>query len=160
MFIAGLILTAIAGAMQYKQAQEQARAQEQIAREQKKQQELNKRISDVKAARERAKLVREQRIKRAQMVAQGEALGGAGGSAMAGGTGSLTTRTAGELGFSQVTQDTGTRIFASNQRISGLNVDISNAQAQSALWGAVGGIGSGMFNAGGGWQTVGKKMGS
>jgi hypothetical protein len=160
MFLAGLIISAFAGAMQYKAAQDQAKAQTRIAEENKKQQEIQRRMADVKAARDRARTVRESRIKRATMVSQAEATGGAGGSALAGATGSLQTRAAGEIGFNLMGQAAGQKIFASNQAISGYNVDIAKAGANSALWGAVGGVGKGMFSAGGGWNQVGKMMGN
>jgi hypothetical protein len=158
MLFASLIVSAFSALMQHREVQKQAQAQDRIAKEQQKQQDIQQRISDVKASRERANLVRQQRIARASMVARGEATGGAGGSALMGGAGSLTSRTANEIGFNQMSQDAGRQVYASNARISQQNVNIANSQANSALWGAVGGVGSSVFSDAGGWNELGKRL--
>lgn len=149
--IIALAVTAFSAVQQYREARKQAKIQEDIAREQKKQQELQKRVADVKAARERAEIARNQRIRRATMVAGAEATGGAGGSALAGGAGSLLTRSASEVGFNLMGQAAGDKIFASNQRIGDLSIDASQSMSHSAMWGAVGKIAGGVFSATGGF---------
>ena len=76
----------------------------QAAKAQEKAQELSQRRADLEAARARRQQVREARIRRAQIIAQSQAVGGEGSSAEAGATGSLQSQLGANLSFLDQTQ--------------------------------------------------------
>lgn len=111
-------------------------AQRKATRLQQRQQELATRRSQRQA-------FREAQIRRAQTMASAQALGAVGGSAVAGGTASLSSQLGGALGFSS--------------QMSGLSKEIGIAQSQAATAGAVANLGGSVFQAAGGFDAFGKK---
>ena len=107
---------------------------------QKKAAAASKRQQDLSTTRSNRQAIREAQLRRAQAVAAGAAVGGLGGSAMAGGLSSLGSQLGSGLGFSS--------------QMSGLSADIEKFQSKAAMWGAVAGMGSSLFQAGGGFDGM------
>jgi uncharacterized protein YcfJ len=95
------------------------------------------RQQELQTARERRQVIREAQIRRAQTVAAGAQQGGLGGSSIAGGLSSLGSQLGSGLGFSTA--------------MSAMSSDINRYNQRAATWSSIAGIGSSMFQAGGGW---------
>lgn len=140
---------------------EQTSAIQGQAAEQRAQFAAQQRVADIKNARERAEMIRKGRVATAQVVNSGAANNVMGSSGVIGGTGSIATQTATNLG-----------VFGA---IAGNQVDILESQRRQGDYAAAGGIAQGnvqaaqgdmamgqsifnlggkIFDAGGGWKTV------
>ncbi|RTL05366.1 hypothetical protein EKK58_08170 [Candidatus Dependentiae bacterium] len=108
-------------------------AQRQAAKAARKQQELNTQRSNRQA-------IREAQLRRAEALAAASSMGALGGSAIAGGLGSLGSQLGSGLGFSS--------------QMSSLSADIEKFQQKAAMWGAVAGMGGSLFQAGGGFDGL------
>ena len=100
----------------------------------------SKRQQDLSTTRSNRQSIREAQLQRAQAVAAGVSMGAAGGSALAGGLGSLGSQLGSGLGFSS--------------QMSGLSADIEKFQQRAATWGAVASMGGSLFQAGGGFDGL------
>lgn len=98
------------------------------------------RQQELQTARERRQVIREAQIRRAQTVAAGAQQGGLGGSSIAGGLSSLGSQLGSGLGFSTA--------------MSAMSSDINRYNQRAATWSSIAGIGSSMFQAGGGWGAL------
>lgn len=99
-----------------------------------------KRQQDLSTTRSNRQAIREAQLQRAQAMAAGASMGAIGGSALAGGIGSLGSQLGSGLGFSS--------------QMSGLSAGIEKFQQKAAMWGAVAGMGSSLFQAGGGFDGM------
>ena len=107
---------------------------------QKKASRTAQRQQELQTARERRQAIRETQIRRAQTVAAGAQQGGLGGSSIAGGLSSLGSQLGSGLGFSTA--------------MSAMSSDINRYNQRAATWSSIAGIGSSIFQAGGGWDTL------
>jgi len=107
---------------------------------QKKAAAASKRQQDLSTTRSNRQSIREAQLQRAQAIAAGASMGAIGGSAMAGGLGSLGSQLGSGLGFSS--------------QMSGLSADIEKFQNRAATWGAVASMGGALFQAGGGFDGI------
>lgn len=107
--------------------------QKKAAAAQQKQQNLSTRRSQRQA-------IREAQIRRAQTLASAQALGGGGGSGVAGGLSSLGSQLGGSLGFSA--------------QMSGLSNQISVASTKANTFGGIASLGNSLFSAAGGFGTM------
>lgn len=105
---------------------------------QKKAAAASRRQQELATSRSNRQAIREAQLKRAQAIAAGAAMGGLGGSAMAGGLSSLGSQLGSGLGFSS--------------QMSGLSADIEKFQQRAATWGAIASMGGSLFQAGGGFE--------
>ena len=105
-------------------------AQKKAARASRRQQELSTQRSNRQA-------IREAQLQRAMAIAAASQMGALGGSALAGGLGSLGSQLGSGLGFSS--------------QMSSLSADIEKYQSRAATWGAVASMGGSLFQAGGGF---------
>ena len=124
--VIGAVATVGGTVMQYK-AQKKAAA-------------ASKRQQDLSTQRSNRQSIREAQLQRAQAVAAGASMGALGGSALAGGLGSLGSQLGSGLGFSS--------------QMSGLSADIEKFQQKAAMWGAVAGMGGSLFQLGGGFDGL------
>lgn len=92
------------------------KAEEQAALAQ-KQAKISQAVSGLKAQRERAQQLRQQRVIRGQVEAQGQVSGTTASSGIAGGVAGLQSTTASNLGFSLGTQQASEDIFTLGTRI-------------------------------------------
>jgi hypothetical protein len=107
-------------------------AQKKAAKAAQRQQELSTQRSNRQA-------IREAQLKRAQAIAAGASMGALGGSALAGGLGSLGAQLGSGLGFSS--------------QMSGLSADINKYSQKAETWGAVASMGGSLFQAAGGFSA-------
>lgn len=107
---------------------------------QKKAAKASKKQQDLSTTRSNRQAIREAQLQRAQAVAAGSSMGALGGSALAGGLGSLGSQLGSGLGFSS--------------QMSGLSADIEKFQQRAATWGAVASMGGSLFQAGGGFDGL------
>lgn len=110
---------------------------------QKKAAKAAKRQQDLSTTRSNRQAIREAQLQRAQAIAAGASMGAIGGSALAGGLGSLGSQLGSGLGFSS--------------QMSGLSADIEKFQQKAAMWGAVAGMGGTLFQLGGGFDAFRKQ---
>jgi len=126
--LAGTALSADAAQKQKKATKEQIRAQAGQQKEQKK-------IADTKAQRERRKVVQQ------QLKAQSDALVASGeqgaDSRTAGVTGSISTKSASNLGFAFQQQEASDTIFDLGLEASAASAKIASANAQAQIGGAL-----------------------
>lgn len=109
---------------------------------QKKAAKAAQRQQNLSTQRSNRQAIREAQLQRAQTIAAGASMGALGGSALAGGLGSLGSQLGSGLGFSS--------------QMSGLSADIEKFQRRAATWGAVAGMGSSLFQLGGGFDAMGQ----
>jgi hypothetical protein len=106
------VITAVATVASVAQGQRAARMQQRSFQEQ-------QRASELQARRSRVRAIRESQLLRSRTQATGQAMGAAGGSAMAGGLTSLSSQLGSTVGF--------------QTQMSGLSRNISEFESQSAL---------------------------
>jgi hypothetical protein len=111
-------------------------AQKKAAKAAQRQQELSTQRSNRQS-------IREAQLKRAQAIAAGASMGALGGSALAGGLGSLGAQLGSGLGFSS--------------QMSSLSADINKYSQKAETWGAVASMGGSLFQAAGGFDAFGNK---
>lgn len=126
--VIGAVATVGGTVMQYK-AQKKAAA-------------ASRRQQDLSTQRSNRQSIREAQLQRAQAITAGASMGALGGSALAGGLGSLGSQLGSGLGFSS--------------QMSGLSADIEKFQRRAATWGAVAGMGGSLFQAAGGFDAFGQ----
>lgn len=154
--------TAYEGAQDAKAAgNRQAQAIESSAAEQRKQYESQQRIADIKNARERANLVRQERMARSRVVAAGSAGGVLSSSGVAGGLGSIASQGASNTGFFNSVQANQGDITQSQSRQAGFAADagmaagaMTTAQADVSTGQSIFSLGTSIFSAGGGFKTI------
>jgi len=118
-----------------KSAQQQKKATKQQVAAQAEQQRQQKKLADIKAQRERRKVVQAQlRARSAALVASGEQ--GA-DSRTAGVLGSVGTKAAGALGFGFEQQQISTSIFEQGLKASAASADLASAQELGQIGGAL-----------------------
>lgn len=124
----GLLLSIGGGIMQY-QSQKEASKQQKAANE------AQARMSATEEQRKRIQATREARIRRAMIEGQTTAQGmGTGTSGYAGGTSSVTSQFASNVGYSNVMGDFADQASAASQKAA-------DAQSSTMMWQTIGGIG-------------------
>lgn len=116
-------------------------AQRQAQRAAQKRADLEKQQQALATRRSRRQAIREAQIKRAQTIATAQSAGGLEGSAIAGGTGSLSSQLGESLGFSS-------QMSGLSRAITDQSTAISSAQTRSGLASGFAGFGSQLFNFG------------
>lgn len=163
-----LVIGGLGLAMNYGAAQDtkaaagrQAAAMESSAAEQRKQFQAQQRIADIKNARERANMVRQQRIARADTISTGALTGTSTSSGVQGGAGSIGTQGAANQGFFSAIQGNQQDIITSQIQQGSYAVeagqaagDITQASAQAALGQNLFNLGSNVFAANGGAKSI------
>ena len=124
--VIGAVATVGGTVMQYS-------AQRKAAKAAQRQQNLSTQRSNRQA-------IREAQLQRAQAIAAGASMGALGGSALAGGLGSLGAQLGSGLGFSS--------------QMSSLSNDINKFQQRASTWGAIASMGGSLFQANDGFDGV------
>jgi len=130
--VAGLVIAAAGTAVT---VQQQAKA----GRLERKRADAQAKADALASRRARLRTIREQRIKRGQLQAQGAAAGTAGGSGQFGGEASLGAQAASDLGFQ-------TQTFNIGRKISAFNKKISRTQTVSAIGAGAAKVGGAVFS--------------
>lgn len=139
-WLAGLAISAAATAYSMKQQSKAAKAQKEAAQQQNNLASLENRKARIKA-------VREARIKRASMVAEGQAQGAQYSSGVAGGTSSIGSQLGANIGLANQRE-----AFSTN--ITNLQNKAVGYQNKAAIGSAVGKIGGNIFSDLGGWDNL------
>ena len=153
--IAGLAVSAGAAYAQYENGKDAQRAQQQAADEQRKARGEEAAINAAKASQERRQQIRDERIRRGQIVNASANTGTSDSSGMAGALGSMSTQLGANMGFNQGMYMAGQRIGRHNQNAADFNANAQSAANRASMWGSVGGVGQSIFGAAGGWGTLG-----
>lgn len=107
---------------------------------QKKAAKAAQRQQNLSTQRSNRQAIREAQLQRAQAIAAGASMGALGGSALAGGLGSLGAQLGSGLGFSS--------------QMSSLSNDINKFQQRASTWGAIASMGGSLFQANDGFDGV------
>lgn len=141
--IAAAIIAGVGAVASHTQSKKAAASQEKAIEEQRKQE-------SIRAARERAKTVREMRIKRAAIQAGAVNMGVGGSSGELGGVSSVQSQAASQVGFiSQIEQSSN----LANQYMQ----DAAGHKSSAATYGAISNVAQGAFTDLGGWKSIFKK---
>ena len=138
---AEVVIAAVGAAFAAKGAIDQKKAAEEAASAREESEKRQQRIRDLQTARERRKQVAQARIQRAQILAGAGAAGTTETSSFVGGTGSISSKAAGNIGFINQTQ-------ALSQQASLFNQQAADAQGREAQAQALGGVGKTLFSTG------------
>lgn len=111
-------------------------------RQQKKASEAQRKQQQLATDRSNRESIREAQLRRAMAVASASSMGALGGSALAGGLGSLGSQLGSGLGFSS--------------QMSGLSRNIEKYSSKAQTWGAIASMGGTVFNAVGGFGAFGQ----
>ena len=135
-----MAISAFGAVLSYSSSRKQSRAVKQQVAAQQEQQRLQKRSSDIKAQRERRKIVQAQlKARSLALVASGEQ--GA-DSRTAGVTGSVGTQAASALGFAGQQQQIAGSIFEQGLIASSASASIASAQATGQIGGSLMALGT------------------
>lgn len=134
---AAFVVAVYGAATSAESGRKQAAGTAELARVQGVQQKEQKKIANIKAARDRRKQARESRIAQAQIAS---ATGGVESTKSQGAGGSVLTQAASAGGFAGQQQQGAQSIFEQGLQATQASADIASAQAQGQIGGAVGGL--------------------
>lgn len=144
-------------------ADQQRQAAEQQAQAQRESIAAQGRMQQIEAQRARIAQVREARIRRASIIASAGNVGlGAGTSGVGGSVGSIQSQAASNIGTISQKQTFADQATTANQHAadaaSAFTAAGATAQAKMAQWQAIGSVANSVFDAAGGWETIGKAI--
>lgn len=140
----GAVFSVIGFTKSQKAARQQKAASKEQARAQRIQQREQKKLADIKAQRERRKLIREQRIAQAKIAV---AAGGDFESSRVQGTaGSVATQAASATAFAGQQQEVAQNIFEAGGVATQASADLASAQAKGQQASAITGLGQTLFD--------------
>lgn len=131
-----------------RQRQQQRRAERASRRAQESQQEMNREQraqQSAESARERRSMVREERVRRAQITAGSQAAGTLGSSGFLGASSGLSTQLGSNLGFQQASINRAGRIGGLMDQGSMFQQQAAGYQSSAQTWGALYGLSSSIF---------------
>lgn len=135
-----------------RQARKEAQAdRERAFEQQKKAQAEEKAANAATMAADRRRAIREERIKRAQVIAASSNTGVGESSGVSGATGSLSTQLGTGIGFSRGMERIGNNISGFNQAAANFMSSSQNHMNSADNWGQIGSLGMSIFNASGGF---------
>ena len=152
--VISLAFAAYGAYTQYTAAQDQKEAMNRSAAEQRAQFAAQQRIADIKNARERANLARQQRIVRGSLEAQGANKGVSTSTGVVGGVASIGTQGASNLGIFGAMEANQQDIISSQGRQADAIGQAGQAQADSIMGGTIFSVGATMFKESGGFKTI------
>lgn len=151
---AGLALSAYGAYQQYEAGREQKSAMQASAAENRAQVAAQQRMADIKNARERANLARQNRIARGSLAATGANKGVSTSTGVVGGLASIETQTATNLGIFGALESNQDAILESQSRQGDASARAGQAQADSIMGGTIFSVGGALFKEGGGFKTI------
>lgn len=152
--VAGLALAAGGVAMSYSQQRRAARQQAQAEDAQKQAQAEESAGRASQAAAERRQQLRDQRIRRGQIVNAAAASGTQDSSGESGALGSLSTQLSANMGMNEAGFQRGQRISMFNQDAANSFGDARVSQGRAAMFQQVSQLGGSMFSAAGGMKSI------
>ena len=153
----GLGTAAVGTVASISQGQAARRDSQRAAYEQKKINAEQTAANTMQQERERRQQVREERIRRSQILNAAEQAGSAGSSGEFGAIGGMSTNLAANMGVNEASAIRGQTITGFAQTASNYQTQSQSHSARSSMWNSVGGFGTSMFGAAGGFNTIFKK---
>jgi hypothetical protein len=152
--VAALAVTATSAVMQHQQARRASRAQARAAEEAREQQRIGTAAEEIRGRQQRRQALREQRIRRARILAASQGAGVGGSAAESGAVGALGTLTGANLGALGSQMRGSQAIDASQQRQFGHQQSAASAQQRAQLWQGVGQLSGSVFQGTGGFPGL------
>lgn len=156
--VASLAITAGSAYMQYQAAQDQKDALEDQARASRAQFEAQQRRADIENARSMRQAVRQARAARSVVVNAGANSGTLTSSGVQGGVASIGSQLNSNLSYIGDIAETNAEIAAASLASNQAQIAQGQASAEGAQWGAIGSLSSTIFQASGGFRTIGKSV--
>jgi hypothetical protein len=141
-----LAVTAVTSAKSISEQRKAGRAQEAAAAEQRKVFAAEQRRAEVQNVRSVRQQIREARMAQASMTNVAAQTGGMGGSGLAGGTASVESQMAGNLGYMSDIARENTAISNAQIASSGFMAQAARAQSRAAVYGQVGQLAGTIFS--------------
>lgn len=152
--VAGIGVAAAGVVGQQKAAKNAAGAQRQSAAAQRDQAALEQRRADIQNARNLRAEIRQSRIAAASIRNQGANAGTFGSSGVLGGISSVGAQHASNVGNFNQNTEINSAVFGTQVQQANANLAFADAQADGAMWGAIGGLGGTVFQGAGGFKTI------
>lgn len=150
----GLAISAGSAAVSYTQQRKAGKDAERSAQEQRKARAEQSAMQTQQFQNERRQQLREERIRRAQIMNSAAQTGTAGGSGEMGALGALSTNLGANMGQNQSMLQSGQLITGFNQRAADFSSMAQSHNNKASMWGNIGGLGQNMFNQAGGFKTI------
>lgn len=143
--------SAVISYTQQQSAQDKARK---AADEQRKAAAVSSAAGAAQAAQEQRQQVREERIRRSQILNQAAATGTSGSSSEAGAVGALSTNLSSNIGTNRAAINSGQLITGFNQSAANYNTAAQNRMNRANMWEGIGAQGFNLFQSAGGFKTL------
>ena len=153
----GLGAAAVGTVASISQGQAARRDAERAANEQKKINAEQAAANTMQFERERRQQVREERIRRSQILNTAAQTGTEGSSGEAGAIGGMSSNLGANMGTNQASLVRGQTITGFAQKAADYQTQSQSHMGRSSMWGSVANLGTSMFGAAGGFNTVFKK---
>lgn len=152
--LVGLAVSGVGMIAQNIQANKSYRLQQEAAQEQQKAGAQQSAQNAQSAALERRQQVREERVRRAQILNQAELTGTSGGSGEAGAIGGMSQQLGSNMGVNQSSILRGQSISGFLQNSANLQTAAQRSQNIGQMWGQIGQLGGTAFAQAGGWKAL------
>lgn len=150
------LATSAVGTVASLHSQSQAnKASRNAAEEQRKAGAWNAAQNSAQAAAERRQQVREERVKRAQILNSAANTGTSASSGEAGAVGGMATQLGSNIGFNQSMINSGQMIGSFNQSAADFDTQADRGRQRSSQFGQLSSLGTSMFSSVGGWSGLG-----
>lgn len=146
--VAGLVVAAVGTAASIQQGAEARKDQKRARREQDAARGEQAAQGAAEAAQARRQQVREERIKRAQILQAAANTGTAGSTGMLGAVGGMQTQLGSNMGLSQGNVDRGQRIGVYNQNAANFMGESQTHANRAGMYGSMASFGFGLYNSG------------
>lgn len=152
---AAALTVGVASAYQQRQsAKEQRRAMQQAAYEEKKVRAVSAAQNTFRQAQEQRQQIREERVRRAQIMQASENAGVSGSSGAMGAVGALSTNLNSNVGFNRSSAAAGQLITGFSQNAADYNTTASKWGFRAQTAGSISGLGMNIFQSAGGFGTL------
>ena len=149
----GLAVSAGGAVMQASAQSDAKKAQRNAAEEQRKVRAEEKAQLAAKAANERRQQIREERVRRAQVIQSSENTGVSGSSGEMGATANLATQLGANIGYNVGAIASANKATQYAQNSADFLGSAQNSMSRANTWGSVGGLGTSIFSSSGGFNA-------
>lgn len=150
----GLAVAAGGTALSFVQQQRAQGQAKDAANEQRKAGAIQSSQNSLAQAQEQRQQIREERIRRAQIMNQAEQSGASGSSGEIGATGALSTNLASNIGSNRSAIQAGQMITGFNQRAANFSTQAQTSMNRANMWNSISNVGSQVFDRSGGFKTI------
>lgn len=152
--VAGLAVAGVSTAASIQQGRQSRKASQRAADEQSKIASEQRAQNASSAAAERRQQIREERVRRGAIMNAAANTGTAGSSGVIGAVGSLSTQLSSNMGANQGAIMRGQRISGYAQNAANYNTSAANFNQNANTLGQVAGLGTSIFSAAGGFESI------